>query len=108
MPTPLPQDPRQLAGHHSGPAKAHSRTGEVAQLDALHWDAERQTYADWGLHTENATLARRPPAGEYERVTSVEPARQFVPHFGYVSLFPLLLDRLRTHARSSPRPWRTL
>ena len=89
----------QLTGH----PEAHSKERTTVILDALHWDAERGVYADWGLHTENVTLRRVPPHNRVERVVGDDPVDSFVPHFGYVSLFPLLLERLRTSANNDSK-----
>jgi len=87
----------------TGRPEAHSKERTTVVLDALHWDAERGVYADWGLHTENVALRRVPPHNRVERVVGDAPVDGFVPHFGYVSLFPLLLERLRTAASSTSR-----
>lgn len=81
-------------------------------LKTLHWDSHHKRFADWGLHTEDVVLAppqlRPQPPGasiegtlrmELERtVTGESPTYQFVPHYGYVSLFPLLLELIPSDA----------
>ena len=116
----LPRSPRrdnascaQLSGNESTPERRAQAQAEAKRtLDRYHWDAERGTYADWGRHTENVTLARMPPDGRIERKEGpIGAVDSFVPHFGYVSLFPLLLDRLRTlttRCSEDPDwPWRS-
>lgn len=87
-----------------------------ARLQALHWNANRQQFADFGLHTESVKLARPPPPPMQQqqqqessrrlvRVTQKEPQLRFVPAFGYVSLFPLLFSLLDA---SNPRLERVL
>ena len=67
-------------------------------LDELHW-ANTQ-YADYGLHSDRVKLIRQRPKDERTppnsmpmiRFIEVEPTYQYVESFGYVSLFPLLLE----------------
>ncbi|CAH1785069.1 unnamed protein product [Owenia fusiformis] len=75
-------------------------------LDKLHWDPVTERYADYGLHSNKVKLEKpKPPKNikqgqtppspqhlEKVRVTKVEPKNQFVDSFGYVSLFPFLLQ----------------
>lgn len=76
------------------------------QLNRLHLAPYSDQYADWGLHTDQVKL-KRPPAltpknqhhnyqqPEMVRVAGEEPSYQFVDTtFGYVNLFPLLLEQL--------------
>lgn len=84
------------------------------RLNRLHLDPYSEHYADWGLHTDSVTL-KRPPvlapqrtagqrggAGgapqvqqEMRRYVSKQPDYKFVDNmFGYVSLFPMLLEQL--------------
>ncbi|CAI5536063.1 unnamed protein product, partial [Closterium sp. Naga37s-1] len=79
---------------------------DFARLNELHWDGRRQRYADYGNHTDKVRLevveevdpvtysVRR----EQRRVVKGSPTLRFVPHFGYVSLFPLLLRLIPPHA----------
>ncbi|GAB4823973.1 hypothetical protein N2152v2_011019 [Parachlorella kessleri] len=69
-------------------------------LNRLHLDPTTGQYRDWGNHTEGVELrkpvmvmrnGRQQPYGEKRRVVHEAPRQQFVPHFGYVSLFPLLM-----------------
>ncbi|KAH8271129.1 hypothetical protein KR018_000870 [Drosophila ironensis] len=77
------------------------------QLNRLHLSPYSDQYADWGLHTDQVKL-KRPPAlkphphhqqnyqkPEMVRAVGEQPTYQFVDTaFGYVSLFPLLLEQL--------------
>ncbi|KAK9863279.1 hypothetical protein WJX84_010392 [Apatococcus fuscideae] len=77
---------------------------DPAELVRLHWAPQAQRFLDWGNHTEGVTLQRvllrlpdgRPYAQELQRIVDPErpPQLQFVPHFGFVSLFPLLMRLL--------------
>ncbi|CAG0884148.1 unnamed protein product [Cyprideis torosa] len=74
-------------------------------LDEHHWSAEDEMFADYGLHTSNIKLTRPPsnqPGVTLPMVRKeLEPPKEgFVPSFGYVSLFPLLLRILQP---DSPR-----
>ena len=87
-------------------AETWERLRDQQLLDQLHWSEERQVYADYGLHTDRIQLQRppspplkpgqQPPSTppQMVRVVSEEPRERFVPYFGYVSLFPLLLEVL--------------
>lgn len=78
-------------------------------LDKLHWSEYAQIFADYGLHTDSVVL-KRPKASprsqtpqnlEMVRVTTKKPEYRLVDStFGYVSLFPLLLQLLEP---DSPR-----
>ncbi|XP_054262025.1 mannosyl-oligosaccharide glucosidase [Macrosteles quadrilineatus] len=73
-------------------------------LDRMHWSYKRNTYADFGLHTDEVILEKPPPSPRqhgppisqpYRRVVIKDPELQFVDsNFGYVSLFPLFLEIL--------------
>nr|SVE77481.1 EOG090X02G1 [Daphnia lumholtzi]SVE78111.1 EOG090X02G1 [Daphnia lumholtzi] len=70
-------------------------------LNAQHWSEKAKRYADYGLHTSNVTL-RRPksvagqPKPDKIRWVSEEPTPRFVDDtFGYVSLFPLIIEILQ-------------
>lgn len=67
-------------------------------LNALHLDQSTWQYLDWGNHTQDVELRRvvvqqagKPMTRELQRVVHQAPTLQFVPHYGYVSLFPLLM-----------------
>ena len=62
---------------------------DVASLNALHYDAARRQYLDYGEHTEDVALEWQTvemPHGLHERhlrrVVRSDPAPQLVPHFG--------------------------
>jgi mannosyl-oligosaccharide glucosidase len=100
----------QLESNHAANATAlaHARAADKADLDMYHWDRKIGTYADWGLHLETMALERI-DNGALVRVQGTgEVAYTHVPHFGYVSLFPLLLHRLRTSGPSRQRGTITL
>lgn len=73
-------------------------------LDSLHWSSSLKAYADYGLHTDKVRLQKPksrppqpgmpPPDTKPIRVYGEEPRHQFVDAFGYVSLFPFLLQIL--------------
>jgi len=72
-------------------------------LDSLHWSKSLEGYADYGLHSENVVLRypskvkSRPPGNQPEKVRVVlqKPEYGFVNSYGYVSLFPLILEILQ-------------
>ncbi|KAH7297342.1 hypothetical protein KP509_26G066000 [Ceratopteris richardii] len=72
---------------------------DVDLLNKLHYDAGSGRYYDFGNHTEKVKLAWRvwqdPMSGHIRRelVRSVDgrPRPRLVPHFGYISLFPLIM-----------------
>ncbi|XP_013390408.1 mannosyl-oligosaccharide glucosidase [Lingula anatina] len=75
-------------------------------LDEHHWSEKAQMYSDFGLHTDHTKLVRpkppknlapgqRPPPQqqmEKERQVKSQPKLSYVNSFGYVSLFPFLLQ----------------
>lgn len=75
-------------------------------LNELHLSPYTETYSDYGLHTDSVALKRPqvkhsphqsqvPPPQELVRVTLKNPELRFVDStFGYVSLFPFLLEIL--------------
>jgi len=107
----------RLAGASPARVELLERTASLLEspdsLDELHLHRETGLYLDWGNHTEDVTLrefaVRRGPRGEvlettWRRVVGAPPTSGFVPHAGYVTLFPLLLqlippasDRLASH-----------
>jgi mannosyl-oligosaccharide glucosidase len=73
------------------------RLDDFEELKELHWDEKRQIFADWGLHTEDVELIPENNnngggSGSLKRRTSSPPQLQYVPHYGYLSLFPLIMN----------------
>ncbi|KAF5826933.1 glycoside hydrolase [Dunaliella salina] len=88
-----------LPAHRVAPYIAtHQALSDLGILNALHWDSELQMYLDWGLHTEEVKLQRRTYSAPAMRVAT-PPSLRHVPHFGYVSLFPLLMRLLPPDSR---------
>lgn len=73
-----------------------------ALMDKLHWSEYAQVYADYGFHTDSVVLKRPKPSPrsqtqnlEMVRVTTKSPEYRLVDSsFGYVSIFPFLLQIL--------------
>ena len=74
-------------------------------MDRLHFDRDSGQYRDWGRHTEDVELAwtivkeEGQPSSRQELLRVRKPGGQgpvpqYVPHFGYVSLFPLMMRLL--------------
>ncbi|CAF0959814.1 unnamed protein product [Rotaria sordida] len=75
------------------------------QLDQLHWSEQYGMYADYGLHTDYVQLQRvpigKPNPQQPQQPQPTHLIRQvirqsdlnlkYVKHFGYVSLFPLMI-----------------
>ena len=69
-------------------------------LNKLHWSPDTRTYADFGLHTDKVSLRRPTPPPrshaqslEMIRVVLEDPTLRYVDtSFGYVSLFPFILQ----------------
>ncbi|RLU22685.1 hypothetical protein DMN91_004963 [Ooceraea biroi] len=76
-------------------------------LNKLHWSPNTQWYSDYGLHTDRVVLRKpapppphkqqqqrsQPPSVELVRVVLEDPSLRFVDTtFGYVSLFPFILQ----------------
>lgn len=90
-------------------------------LNEQHLSPYTETYSDWGLHTDAVSLKRSQqiaqPGGYAQqqqpqviqsprkiRVTAKQPELRFVDTtFGYVSLFPFLLEQLEPDAASLQR-----
>lgn len=71
-------------------------------LNKLHWSPRTQTFSDFGLHTDKVSLKRPAPSPrsqqptEVVRVVSEDPILRFVDStFGYVSLFPFILQIIK-------------
>ncbi|VDK35135.1 unnamed protein product [Taenia asiatica] len=106
----------RLAKHFEGNSSASSSSSaeeyrslaaqllDPQRLDELHWDEANGIYADFGLHTDEVTLAsppvtHTPQPGEAlpqkERRVLKEPQEQWIASgLGYVSFFPLFLRLL--------------
>jgi mannosyl-oligosaccharide glucosidase len=67
---------------------------DFEELKKLHWDEKTQTFSDWGLHSENIELISEENnnGGNNGRVVKSPPSLQYVPHYGYLSLFPLIMN----------------
>lgn len=91
--------------HFTGRAITHSLqtlTSFSSLLD-LHYDLRSGMFLDYGYHTEDLELKRkmRENGQGAEMVRSstfkgASPSYSYVPHFGYVSLFPLISGLIPT------------
>ncbi|CAK9824476.1 Mannosyl-oligosaccharide glucosidase GCS1 [Anthophora retusa] len=69
-------------------------------LNKLHWSPSTQTYADFGLHTDKVVLRKLtpPPRSHVQQLETIrvvleDPTLRYVDtSFGYVSLFPFILQ----------------
>ncbi|KOC71009.1 Mannosyl-oligosaccharide glucosidase [Habropoda laboriosa] len=69
-------------------------------LNKLHWSPSTQSYADFGLHTDKVELRKSTPPprshvqqSETIRVVLEDPTLRYIDtSFGYVSLFPFILQ----------------
>lgn len=72
-------------------------------LNKLHWSPNRQVYSDYGMHTDKVVLQKPPPStlsakqrsqpAEMIRIVTEAPSLKFIDTtFGYVSLFPFILQ----------------
>ncbi|GAQ91059.1 mannosyl-oligosaccharide glucosidase [Klebsormidium nitens] len=86
------------------PADVYEETAEhlsdFSLLNQLHLDEKSGNYYDFGNHTEKVELVPSPVTDpstghmygrQFVRVTHGKPRPRFVPHYGYNSLFPLLM-----------------
>jgi len=76
-------------------------------MDSQHWSVSHQAYMDWGLHTDDVTLQRPkppppkpgqpPPSMSHDKIrhANSDPQLGFVNAYGYVSLFPFLLQIIK-------------
>ncbi|EFN77469.1 mannosyl-oligosaccharide glucosidase GCS1 isoform X2 [Harpegnathos saltator] len=85
--------------------ETHQYLSDNELLNKLHWSSDMRAYCDYGLHTDKVAL-RKPPASpsaqkqrphtqpsEMVRVVLENPVLRFVDTtFGYVSLFPFILQ----------------
>ena len=67
-------------------------------LNKLHWDAKAGQYSDYGMHSHKVKLTPKKvkePNGHYKtiqvRKVLENPREGFVPHTGYVQLFPFIM-----------------
>ena len=77
--------------------RMHSKLSKKSELNALHYDKDSKRYLDFGFHSEDLLMTNA-----MEKQTGIthhfrvlhpkgeKPRLQFVPHFGYNSLFPLI------------------
>ncbi|EDO39813.1 predicted protein [Nematostella vectensis] len=103
----LMADIAEAVGQNSDPYKQTSAyLSDVKLLDKYHWSVRQQMYSDFGNHTKFVKLVHRStqPGGPTRMVRIVTsrtgPTSRFVNSFGYVSLFPFLLQILKP---DSPR-----
>lgn len=76
-------------------------------LDTLHWSESKSRYADYGLNTDSVTLVKPPSSprsdshsNEYIRMVLKEPEYDYIDtQFGYINLFPFLLQILDPNSR---------
>lgn len=97
-----------LLGHD---AERYGSTYEMLSdnslLDQLHWSESKSRYADYGLNTDSVTLVKPPPSprpdphsNEYIRMVLKEPQYGYIDtQFGYINLFPFLLQILDPNSR---------
>lgn len=74
--------------------RTHALLSDFGKLNELHYHKGSGRYLDYGLHTEDIELRRiaHDTTGHtrLERAVSTKPKLKKVPHFGYISLFPLI------------------
>lgn len=85
----------QYTGDDSSKLKEYyDKLADIRRLNILHWDESRQVYSDFGNHTSSVKLAMNrdinPPVKI--RKTKKPPKLRFIDSFGYVNLFPLLMQ----------------
>ncbi|KAH8932306.1 hypothetical protein BDL97_19G064400 [Sphagnum fallax] len=79
-----------------------ARLTDLKLLNELHYDEKSGQYLDYGLHSEKVKLQRNkyidPQTGyiqaSVQRVVISPPELGWVPHYGYCSLFPMLMHLL--------------
>ena len=93
----------QIADVLNKPSLKYSNTYDYLTdnnlLNQLHWSPRTQSFSDYGLHTDRVSL-KRPASSprtqqstEMVRVVMEDPILRFVDSsFGYVSLFPFILQ----------------
>ncbi|WIA10052.1 hypothetical protein OEZ85_010262 [Tetradesmus obliquus] len=88
-------------------AAAAEAIGSMQRLRELHYDAASGQFRDYGLHSEAVEMVWRnvpvpegaAPKRELVRQVNEPPQLQLVPCFGYVSLFPLMMQLLPPESR---------
>ena len=82
-------------------AETHRKLTDIRLLDELHWSEKDGAYCDYGLHSPKVSLKATYKLTEdddyvtvYERQVLEATSERFVPDFGYVSLFPMLMKIL--------------
>ncbi|CAI9093220.1 OLC1v1028665C1 [Oldenlandia corymbosa var. corymbosa] len=92
----------QLLGKEDEHGKEYMSTASLLSdfelLNQMHFDADYGAYFDFGNHTEKVRLNwqivegvnNHPPSQKLSREVLEKPVLRLVPHFGYVSLFPLM------------------
>eukprot|EP00249_Psilotum_nudum_P013497 c24364_g2_i3 orf=369-2918(-) len=93
----------QLVGAESANYEATARElSNIKLLNKLYYDSDRGHYSDYGNHTEEVRLQWKiledPQTGhsirQLVRVVLQQPRLQFIPHFGYISLFPFIMKMI--------------
>lgn len=82
--------------------QTHRWLTDLNLLKKLHWSSEMGLFSDYGNHTDRVFLTKKNfqsaqgqrPYTKTVRVTKQSPKLQFVNSYGYVSLFPFLLQIL--------------
>ncbi|KAL0269735.1 UNVERIFIED_CONTAM: hypothetical protein PYX00_007370 [Menopon gallinae] len=89
-----------LDRHATGYRNTYEYLTDPKLLKKLHWSEKAKRFADYGLHTDMVTLKRPPtshPSAPQDKVRVVlkDPVYRLVDTtFGYVSIFPFLLQQL--------------
>jgi mannosyl-oligosaccharide glucosidase len=98
----LMADIAKAVGKDPEPYRAtNAYLSDATILDKYHWSPKAQMYSDYGNHTKLVKLVHRStqPGGPTRLVRVVTsrtgPVERFVNSFGYVSLFPFLLQILK-------------
>eukprot|EP00118_Oscarella_pearsei_P026854 m.310520 g.310520 ORF g.310520 m.310520 type:complete len:805 (+) comp52191_c0_seq1:125-2539(+) len=88
--------------NHTLYAGTHEKLTDTELLDKLHWSEKDGSYCDYGLHSPKVTLKATYKQNDdkemiitHERQVHQEITERFVPDFGYVSLFPVLMKILK-------------
>lgn len=76
-------------------AATYKYLSDNEKLQQLHWNEESKSFCDYGYHTDDVKLVKVQGETEKVRVELTPPKLQFVNSFGYVSMFPFLLQILR-------------